>query len=331
MSNNLKDDNLKKISKLIKFINLTETKYATYDREELMDILDISETTFYRYLKQLNNEVEVPIKYDRKTKGYKIRQDYYMKPPQLTLSETLALVVSSNSILNNSQLPYYEETNMAITKIIASLPDNMTDLLSGFEDKIDFSLNSLVDYGECRDIFNKLRDAIQNETNVWMQYYSYNKDKISERVVSPYILNFKKGFLYLIAYCHKRNDTRMFRLDRIKKMKVTKDKFKYPDDFSLKEYLGNAWGVMRSGDDVEVKIKFTGDIARWIKDNNYHPTQEVEELEGDSVLMSFVTCSLNEVKGWVMKYGANAEVLEPQSLRDEIKEDIERMNQVYNK
>ncbi|TDX59018.1 helix-turn-helix transcriptional regulator [Orenia marismortui] len=314
--------------KMIKMVSLIEGKHSQYSRQDIQRILGIKKNSFYRY-KNCLEEAGVPIYYNRKLKAYKIRKDYYLRQPHLSLSEILALVASSNSILNDSELPYYEEINTSLAKITASLPDKVQAVLEPLKSRIHFSLNSLVDYSESREIHALLEDAIQEESNVWIKYYSYKRDKASERVVSPYILDFKKGFLYLIAYCHNKNETRMFRVDRIKDSKVTEDKFKYPDDFSLKKYMGNSWSVMRGDKDVKVKVKFTGDIARWIKENKYHPTQEVEELEYDSIIMSFTTSGLSEVKGWILKYGSSAEVLEPESLREEIKDEIKGMMGVY--
>jgi predicted DNA-binding transcriptional regulator YafY len=314
--------------KMIKMVNLIEGKHSRYNREEIQNLLDIKKNTFFRY-KNCLEEAGIVIYYNRKLKAYKIREDCHLKPPNLTLSEALALIASSNSILNNSELPYYEEVNSSLAKITATLPSKVQAVLEPLKSRIHFSLNSLVDYSECREIYTLLDNAIHKETNVWIKYYSHKSNKTSERIVSPYILDFKKGFLYLIAYCHNKNETRMFRVDRIKEIKITRDKFKYPDDFSLKKYMGNSWGTMRGEKDVQVKVKFSGDIARWIKENNYHPTQEVEELEGGSIIMSFTTSGLSEVKGWILKYGASAEVLEPESLREEIKDEIKGMMEVY--
>ncbi|MCK8816756.1 WYL domain-containing protein [Natroniella sulfidigena] len=317
-----------KVWRLIKLISLVEGKYARYDRQDIMDILDIKKSSFYRYLKELE-KADIPIDYDQKAGGYKIREDYHMTPPNLTISEALALVVGGNSILSNSDLPYFKEMNMAIAKLMASLPDKTREMLSQLEDRIHFSLNTLVDYEKHGEVFNLLNDAIREESNLWIKYYSHTGNKVSERTVSPYILNLKKGFIYLIAYCHKREEVRVFRIDRIREIEVTANKFKYPEEFSLKQYLGNSWGIMRGEEDIKVKVKFSGDLARWMKESNHHRTQEIEELEDGSIIMSFVSCGFNEIKGWILKYGADAEVIEPKSLREEIKAEVKKMGEVY--
>ncbi|SJZ90966.1 helix-turn-helix transcriptional regulator [Selenihalanaerobacter shriftii] len=315
--------------KLIKMISLLEGKYAKYDRQRLMEILDISKSTFYRY-KDTLEEAEVPIIYDKRANGYKIREDYYMRPPELSISEALALVVSGNSILNNSELPYSKEINMAIAKVMAVLPNRTKNFLASLGERIHFSLDSLVDYSQYGEVFNTLSDAIKEEVNVWIKYDPASREGISKREVSPYILDFKNGALYLYAHCHLRNQIRMFRVDRILEIKLTNKNFIYPDDFSIEDYLGNAWGVERGKEEIEIKIKFSGQAVRNVREHTYHPTQELEELDDGSILMSVVTCSINEVKQWVLGFGAEAEVIAPKSLREEIAGEVQEMWGRYN-
>lgn len=315
--------------RLIKLISLLEGKHAQYTRQRLTDILDISESSFYRYRETLE-EAGIPIVYDQKTKRYKIREDYYMTPPELTPSEALALVVGGNSILNNRELPYSKEMNLAIAKIMAVLPERTKSLLSSLGDKINFNLRSLVDYGEYGEIFTTLNEAIKEELNVHIKYYTFFRDDVTERTVSPYVMHFNDGTLYLVAYCHWREEIRMFRVDRIQEIELTDNSFRYPEDFSIEEYLETAWKVERGEEEKVVEIEFSGRAARWVKEHRWHPTQELKELKGDKVLMKVITGSMHELKTWVLGFGAEAEVIKPESLRKAVVEEVKGMYQEYN-
>lgn len=316
-------------AKLVKFINLTERKYALYNRHEIMEILDISESTFYRYYNRLQEVAEIPLYYDKEKEGYKIRGDYHLKPPKFSTSELLALIFSANVILQNKNFPYYQEINLALAKLVATLPDKANKLLPLLNDRISFNLSPVIDYAEYSDSFYELNQAIQDEYNVWVKYYSKSSDELSERILSPYALTFDNGIMYLIAYCHLRGEVRIFRVNRIREFKKTNDNFKYPDDFSIKEYLGSAWGVERREEEIEVEIIFRGDAIDWVKEHQYHPSQEIKEVEA-GVVMSFTTCSINEVVKWVMGFGSEAEVLEPKFLRDKVKDEVRKMSEVYD-
>ena len=319
-----------KVSKLIKFINLVERKYSTYSREEIMEILNISSSTFYRYLKQLREEVEIPIEQDDRTNGYKIREDYYMKPPNLSVSEALSLVLAGNTILNNLEFPYCNEVNMAIAKLMATLPDQTTYLLSNLENKIHFNLKSLVDYNNYSEVFNKLEKAIQETKKVRIKYDSASKDEITERKISPYALDFNQGALYVYAHCNLRQEMRVFRVDRIKEIELLDLSFIYPDDFSIEDYLGTAWGVECGKEEIDIRIKFTGAAVRKAKENNYHISQEVEKINENEAIIKINTCSVNEVKEWILGFGAEAEVLEPEKFREEVRGEVEKLQEVYS-
>ncbi|MBM7556088.1 helix-turn-helix transcriptional regulator [Halanaerobacter jeridensis] len=318
-----------KVSKLIKFISMTEQKYSTYSREEIMDALNISESTFYRYLKQLREEVEIPIEKDQRTDGYKIREDYYMTPPDLSVSEALSLVLAGNNILNNLEFPYCNEVNMATAKLMATLPEETNYLLSNLENKIHFNLKSLVDYNNYSEVFNTLQQGIQETKKVRIEYDSASKNEVTKRKISPYALDFNEGALYVYAHCNLRQDMRVFRVDRIKGIELLDLSFIYPDDFSVEDYLGTAWGVECGKEEEEIKIKFTGRAVRKVKENNYHSTQELEEINEDEVVMTINTCSFNEVKEWILGFGAEAEVLKPERLREEVREEVDKLREVY--
>ena len=94
----------KKAWKLIKLVSLVESKYPRYSRQDLERILDISSSTFYRYRNDLE-DAGIPVIQDERTGNYKIREDYYLNPPKLNLSEALALVISSKTIIKEVAFP----------------------------------------------------------------------------------------------------------------------------------------------------------------------------------------------------------------------------------
>nr|WP_083761917.1 WYL domain-containing protein [Syntrophothermus lipocalidus] len=62
----------------------------------------------------------------------------------------------------------------------------------------------------------------------------------------------------------------------------------------------------------------------------YHPSQEIEkELPDGSVVVSFEGCGLSEMVAWLLQWGDMAEVLSPNSLRDEVRQVAEKIARVY--
>ncbi len=94
--------------------------------------------------------------------------------------------------------------------------------------------------------------------------------------------------------------------------------------------MGKSWNIMK-GEETEVVIKFDHEIAPLIKETSWHPSQQIEDLPDGSILFKVTVAGTKEIGIWVMSYGYHAEVLYPQSLRDEIKLIADKMCKLYNK
>ncbi|MHA1378194.1 MAG: WYL domain-containing protein [Candidatus Helarchaeota archaeon] len=64
-----------------------------------------------------------------------------------------------------------------------------------------------------------LNKVIKIGNCVEIEYYSFNQEKFTQRKIEPEIIERRNSKTYLNAFCHLRNDERVFRIDRIKKIK----------------------------------------------------------------------------------------------------------------
>ncbi len=128
----------------------------------------------------------------------------------------------------------------------------------------------------------------------------------------PYRLWFFNGTFYLIGHCHMREEVRVFALDRVKMMSVTKDRFEPPEDSSLDEILRFSFGVFQ-GEPVKVKILFSSDLAACIKEKIWHESQTIETQKDGSSIFDAEVAGTEEVKCWVTGRGSKALVLDPES------------------
>ena len=89
-----------------------------------------------------------------------------------------------------------------------------------------------------------------------------------------------------------------------------------------------SFGVFH-GEGVKVRIRFAPDAAGYIKEKIWHDTQEIVPQKDGSIIFESEVAGTEEIKFWVMSWGSKAEVLEPQSLREEIRIDAERVVESY--
>lgn len=161
-----------------------------------------------------------------------------------------------------------------------------------------------------------------------IDYFSVNKNNLTVTKVDPYNLIFREGAWYIIAYCHMKDEVETFKVSRIKSVKVTDEIYMRPYTFSLKEYLKNNWGVFR-GEKIKVSVRFDKKLEDFIKNTKWHINQQIEDEENDFIIFSVYLNETNEIKKWIMSFGKMAEVIEPESLREEIKQEIEAMYKKY--
>ena len=314
----------RKVFRILKIITLLESGHKKWTAQKIADFFEVSIRTFHRD-RELMEEIGVPIYYNDELQTYEIMDNFRFSPLSINREEALALLFAGK-LFEEENFPYQKELETVLAKIKNALPASIKNMISGIESKIVFEHSPSVDISR-KDI-NELETAINKQNTIEIKYYSLSNDQNTLREVDPYNLYFQKGAGYLIGYCHLRENIRLFRIDRIKRLRTLNKCFIYPENFSLEEYLENVWGVER-GKDIEIKLLFSDFAARYVKEYQWHSSQEIEEINEDQIVFKVKTGSLEEIKSWILSFGRGVEVLEPEELKLEIKEEIEAMSKIY--
>ncbi|MBW2346177.1 MAG: WYL domain-containing protein [Deltaproteobacteria bacterium] len=74
-----------------------------------------------------------------------------------------------------------------------------------------------------------------------------------------------------------------------------------------------------------VKTWFDSDVAGYIKEKIWHESQEIEQQNDGSIIFEAEVAGTEEIKFWIMRWGASVLVLKPESLRDKILRETEVM------
>src|SRR5881397_3428434 len=127
----------------------------------------------------------------------------------------------------------------------------------------------------------------------------------------PYRLWYAAGALYLVAYCHLRRDVRLFAVERIRSLVVTQSPCQMPLGFDLERYVQDALVVMR-GNPVEVELLFDRQTASWVKDREWHASQQLKSLKDGRLKMMLRVADTRELLGWLLSFGAGVRVLKPE-------------------
>lgn len=160
--------------------------------------------------------------------------------------------------------------------------------------------------------------------------YQKFKGEWSERTLSPYALRFCMHRWYLL--CNTEKGMRIFALDRFDRLTVSKEKFSLPSDFSADDYFADFFGVLtdRSVAMEHVVIRAYGKTADFIRTLPIHRSQRVVAQSPDYTDYSFDIRPTADFIGQLFSYDEGVQVLEPESLRQQMMEKMKRMIIMHN-
>ncbi len=299
---------------------------------KLAKYIEVKPRTIERDIEYMRDLLGAPIKYCHKTQGYYYAEEDFVLPAvRLNQGELVALFLGQKLLTRHTGTPYESQVRSAFNKICNSLHHSVSVDFGAFDEWISFGVEPLRgDEEKVLQSYSQILKAIENRTTIHIKYYSAARDEQTERSIDPYHLRYFHGAWYIIAYCHWRGEVRIFALDRVHKLEESESQFTIPGDFSLQTYLDDSFGIERGEETEKVVIRFDSHQARWILEREWHHSQEIEYLPDGSLLLEFFVSGLGEVKRWVLSFGSHAEVLAPESLRQELAREISGMGKVYS-
>ena len=128
-----------------------------------------------------------------------------------------------------------------------------------------------------------------------------------------------------------RKDLRTFAPARILTIQETGETFQRPKKFSIEDRLQGSFGVHAGKENFKVTIRFSPQVADYIREKTWHPTQKIKSLPDDSIELSITLSSLVEIHRWVLGWGEHAEVIEPSNLRERLRRSAEEILATYKK
>jgi predicted DNA-binding transcriptional regulator YafY len=208
------------------------------------------------------------------------------------------------------------------------LPAETIQYLEKIEQSLEVGSKPYKRYDQLRDVIDQISQARVDRRMVEIDYYTMSRKKRTRRKVAPYKIWLFDGAFYLVANCGLREDIRIFALDRIKSLRLTDEAFQIPEDFRIEDFMQTSFGVFH-GKPQNVRIRFAPEVAGYIKEKTWHATQKLTFQSDGSVIFEARVAGTDEIKYWLMSWGARAEVLSPATLRDEMLSEAQNMLRCY--
>jgi proteasome accessory factor B len=306
---------------------LRENRFPNCSR--VAKYFEVSAKSIQRDIDYMRDMLHAPIAYNQREKGYYYEKKGWAFLPSTILEhkEAEALVATKKVLAQYQGSPFYEEVSRALDKLRQYLPDSADpdDFLKvySFETPSHHEVDAR--------LFAAIEDAIRNKLKITLTYRASWNQKVTERVIHPYTFHFSpvRDTWYLIGHCELRNDIRTFALNRIRTISLSTRNFTVSKSYSLETYLDKTFDQVHEEKVHDVSIRFTPYQAQWIREHRWHPTQKIEEHRDGSLILKMRVGALDAVKRWVMRYGSEAEALEPQELREMIKHELLLTESMY--
>ena len=319
-----------------KLISILKESKGGSTLKALAERLNVTERTIQRDLAKLI-EHGLPILEMTEAHGRKLwfsKEDPFV-PAKFDFEEAAALYLGHRFLAPLANSTLWEASERGLQKIREQLGTQYVRLLDQLLKIFHESTTGWSDYSQQSDIITTLILACEEEKETVIRYRSYPAVEEQEYTIHPYALIMQSGTFYLVGFHCKRAEIRTWKLNRIVAAARLMGKFKKPKDFDVDTYRRRSFGFFVFNDEPvqKVRIKVEGWMARYVQEHHWHETQQFETLPDGDVIVQFevVPNSNYELITWILKLGRNAEVLEPESLRESVKAEITEMHRRYGK
>jgi proteasome accessory factor C len=142
--------------------------------------------------------------------GVEIRlAEYFERPLRLTPAEGLGLLAAGRALL-------------AVPGSDADGP--LATALAKLDDALGAPGSLAVDVG-ASDQLQRLQEAAAGDERVEIDYYSFARDEMTTRVIDPWRVFHAFGTWYVAGWCHRADGERLFRVDRVRGVRATGERF----------------------------------------------------------------------------------------------------------
>lgn len=300
-----------RLSRLIEIYLRIATMPRRWTRAELADLYELSPRQLQKDLDELRHRLNPSLR--RTRAGYYFERQPVLSPLTYSLPEALVLLRAARAGAAVRGVDA-AELAAAVARLEAVLPAELRPLLAApaVAESPPASWRA--------EMLRVLELALARRRRVRLTYAAASRaGEVRERFFEPYAVEPYLRSWHTIGYCHLRQAIRTFKIDRIIGVTPTDEPYTIPADFNAAVYLGGGetWGLMvgGAGEPEAVTLRFSPLAGRWVREEQWHPSQQVEEEPDGHVRLRLRIAITPEFRHWVFHYGREVTVLEPATLR----------------
>jgi predicted DNA-binding transcriptional regulator YafY len=256
----------------------------------------------------------VPYTYDWYHDCYRVHPDYRF--PALNLTEDELLGQATAAVIAGAPgLDIGTGARPATRKLEVASGERVAQMLAEAQ-RITAVLDlKLADHRQHRDMLSTVQRALLSRRQLAGRYRSPHQPRTVSLRLHPCRLCLVRQAWYLIGRPADNDQLRTYRVTRFQSLRMLDDPADVPEEFDLRAYFGDAWGVYRGDKTYEVEIRFSPEAAALVTETTWHHTQTVRRHKDGSVTLGFRVDGLEEILWWVLGWSGRARVIRPPELR----------------
>ncbi|MBU9714386.1 helix-turn-helix transcriptional regulator [Evansella tamaricis] len=315
-----------RLLRLIRIITLIQS-YPGITAKQLAEKCETTARTIYRDLDVLS-AAHIPITNEGYGKGYTYIGNFSLYPLDWTNEEAVAFTMLPKIHDQISHL-IPPDFYTAYEKVMATHQKEKKDLQNLLQQMVSIiQMGTPAFQEEHNNFLSPVIRAILHGRTIEVVYHTQSRNVTTTRALDPYFLIPRDHRFYLIAFCHEKNRFLTFRLSRFLDVAPTENTFS-KQELNLKEYFRHTWSIIQGTDKINFKVKFSSNIARYIKEEELFVKPKLTELEDGSLLFEVTLNDDKEFLQWIMQYGVDAEILAPSDYREKMKHHLEKWLKHY--
>lgn len=289
---------------------------------------NICDSTIEKDLFAMRMDHDAPIKYSKREKGYFYEdENYSIDNIPLSEDDIEAIKFASKTLMQFKDNDMFKQFGFAIDKIF----DRVHIAANPNEESVDhFVQFESVPETIGAEFLAPILKSIKNKQLISFDYTSFVSEKTKNRKVLPLLLKEYRNRWYLISFSPSKEKVMTFGLDRMSQVESLEEYLAQPVDFDPDIYFKHSIGITSFVDDPQ-KVVFKVDKigAKYLDTQPIHTSQTLIKSGKNRNTYRLNVLVTEELKRLFLSYGNQLEVIEPKSLRDELKNEIISMLEFY--
>lgn len=170
-------------------------------------------------------------------------------------------------------------------------------------------------------ILEKIRHAMLAFKKINFNYKM--NENVREISLNPYGIIISDKY-YLVGFNEYVNNLRLYKIDKISDLEVLDEYFEQDENFSLKKYSENSFGIYQE-DPLDIVLEFNAEVAEDVLNYHFHPTQKVKELPNGNIEVKFTSGGTYTICQELFKWGTDVKIKKPAEFRNYYKDYLQNV------